>query len=260
MCVGFRAKGSETIEGPTKSYTPADQRHRRRCIVMKKEQRRQTLKSKVGLTIADPASTSRCHFQIRPAAQHGRSSTTGGRGSSPSAGCDPFNALADPGSCWPGRRSPLPSPRACHITFDTATAAATATVTATASSRCIPACSTLSTQHSALSTPLILTRQPITITLPDASMLSFSLALRATVRPQLLSSTTPFLSCRRHLSATIVSMAPPKSAHEFLDFVNASPTRESWPQPWSMQRPVESLVANTTDALSAQPTMPLLRP
>lgn len=35
------------------------------------------------------------------------------------------------------------------------------------------------------------------------------------------------ISCRRGISTTPITMAPPKPAQEFLDFVNASPTRKS---------------------------------
>lgn len=37
------------------------------------------------------------------------------------------------------------------------------------------------------------------------------------------------VSCRRCISTSQVTMAPPKPAQDFLDFVNASPTRKSWP-------------------------------
>lgn len=38
------------------------------------------------------------------------------------------------------------------------------------------------------------------------------------------------ISCRRCISTTPITMAPPKPAQDFLDFVNASPTRKSHPR------------------------------
>lgn len=38
------------------------------------------------------------------------------------------------------------------------------------------------------------------------------------------------ISCRRCISTTPITMAPPKPAQDFLDFVNASPTRKSYPR------------------------------
>jgi hypothetical protein len=60
---------------------------------------------------------------------------------------------------------------------------------------------------------------------------------------------TPLIA--RHISGSTSTMAPPKSALQFLDFVNASPTRK-----WLSFSLSQSLNANT----SRQPTTPALQP
>lgn len=59
--------------------------------------------------------------------------------------------------------------------------------------------------------------------------ISSTSVLRSAAHSHWLRSTTSLARCCRHFSVTPVTMAPPQSALEFLDFVNASPTRESSP-------------------------------